>query len=83
MKLISLFRCNVIEWHQNGGVNSSCIVQNGSCYLLDCETLLCSERWHFIPLGILSLGAVDWRDVPGRGVLWLLGGAVLKLAQDV
>jgi hypothetical protein len=51
--------------------------------ILYCETLLCSERWRFIPRGILSLGALDQRDVPGRGVLWVLGGVVLKLAQDI
>jgi hypothetical protein len=45
--------------------------------------LLCSERWRFIPRGILSLGAVDRRDVPGRGVLLVPGGVMLKLAQAV
>jgi hypothetical protein len=31
----------------------------------------------------MSLGAADRRAVPGRGMLWVLGGVVLKLAQDV
>jgi hypothetical protein len=52
-------------------------------YFLYCEALLRSERWRFIPRVILSRGAVDRRDVPGRGMLWVLGGVVLKLAEDV
>jgi hypothetical protein len=42
-----------------------------------------SERGCFILRGILSLGAVDRRDIPGRGMLWVFGGVMLKLAQDV
>jgi hypothetical protein len=34
-------------------------------------------------LYILSLGAVHGRDVPGRGMLWMLGGVMLKFAEHV
>jgi hypothetical protein len=64
-------------------INGSGVVQNGSCDFLDCETLLCCERGCVILRGILGLGAVDRRDVPGRGMLWMLGGVMLELAQDV
>jgi predicted benzoate:H+ symporter BenE len=37
----------------------------------------------FILCGILGLGAVDMRDIPVRGMLWMLGGVMLKFAQDV
>jgi hypothetical protein len=47
-----------IEWHSDGWVHRSGVVQNGSCDFLYCETFFCREWWCFIFCRILSLGAV-------------------------
>jgi hypothetical protein len=77
---LSLFLCDVVEWHQNGLIYLSCVVQRGSGDFLDCETLLGREWGCFILLCILSLGAVDGRDIPGQSMLRMLGGVILKFA---
>jgi hypothetical protein len=47
---------------------------------LSSETLLGREWGRFILRFILGLGSVDGRDIPGWGMLWMLGGLVLKFA---
>jgi hypothetical protein len=49
-------------------------------FMLLCETLFGCEWGCFILRCILSLGAVDGRDIHGRGMLWMLGGVVSKFA---
>jgi hypothetical protein len=45
---------------------------------------LCGCEWRcFIFCCILGLGAVEGRDVPGRGMLWMLVDVILKFSEQV